>query len=119
MNEHIHEMKVTNMKTYTFIRDNSALVPSTPAVRSFVKSMYLMTKSNITHFSGEDVMKYAYEHNLWETKQDPSKWMTTWAFYVKTLKTCGLKEVGNTSSGRKSYATMNELFGEEEKSEEE
>lgn len=84
------------MKTYTFTVDRSVSIPSTPTIVAFVQSAYSLTKSGTTVFTGLDVMKHAIETNRWSTKQVTDKQlMTTWAFYLKTLKSIGFNECGS------------------------
>lgn len=93
------------MKLYSFNPSASALVPSTPTVVSFVRAMLKMKKQNNEVFTGLDVMKFALENGLWTTKQITEKQlMTTWAFYLKTLKEIGVTECGNVGGSKKVIA---------------
>lgn len=45
--------------------------------------------------TGDEILKKAVDTGRWTTKQDESKYMTTFAYYVKKLKThAGMKCVG-------------------------
>jgi hypothetical protein len=90
------------MKLYSFTINKDALVPSTPTVLSFVKSMIKMKKLNREMFTGLEVMKFAIDNNLWSTKQiEDKQLMTTWAYYLRTLKEIGLVECGVVGNGKK------------------
>lgn len=99
------------MKTYTFTIDRSVSVPSTPTVVAFVQSAYSLTKSGTTVFTGLDVMKHAIETNRWSTKQHTDKQlMTTWAFYLKTLKSIGFSECGRIGHNGTRKIDISELL---------
>jgi hypothetical protein len=101
----------------------STQIPSTKTVVSFVRAMIKMHKSGHNVFTALDVINYALDNGLWSTTQlTDEKRMTTWAFYVKTLKSIGLEECGETSSGSKKMLTIDDLleeFEDDTKSDEE
>jgi len=98
------------MKLYSFTINKDALVPSTPTVLSFVKAMIKMKKQEREMFTGLEVMKFAIDNNLWSTKQiEDKQLMTTWAYYLRTLKEIGLVECGVVGSGKK-VISMSELL---------
>jgi hypothetical protein len=81
--------------------------------------MIKMKKMNKEMFTGLEVMKFALENNLWTTKQTTEKQlMTTWAFYLKTLKEIGVKECGSVGSA-KSVISINDLLELEDEAEDE
>lgn len=103
------------MKLYTFTVLPSTQIPSTPTVVSFVRSMLKMKKSGHEMFTGLDVMKFALENGLWTTKQITDKQlMTTWAFYLKTLKEIGVTECGMVGSSKKVISISDLLEVEDE-----
>lgn len=109
------------MKLYSFNYSTSTEVPSTPTIISFVRAMIKMKKLDREMFTGIDVMKYALDNGLWTTKQTTEKqMMTTWAFYLKTLKEIGLVECGVVEGGRKvvSISELLKLEDEDETEEE-
>lgn len=109
------------MKLYSFSYSTSTEVPSTPTIVSFVRAMIKMKKLDREMFTGIDVMKYALDNGLWTTKQTTEKqMMTTWAFYLKTLKEIGLVECGVVEGGRKvvSISELLKLEDEDETEEE-
>jgi len=61
-----------------------------PTCKAILKAMYRIEKSadseQFKGSTGEDILKYAVQTGLWFTRQDPSKYHTTWAYYVKKLK---------------------------------
>lgn len=75
-----------------------------PTCKAILKGMYKLEKENaeIDSFkgcTGSDILNYCVENKLWSTRQDPSKYHTTWAYYVKLLKdTAGVYESGSTAN---------------------
>jgi hypothetical protein len=69
-----------------------------PSCKAFIKGLYKLSKDeNFTGITGEDLLKHCVEEGLWTTKQEPSKYHTTWAYYVKLLKEKGgVQECGTT-----------------------
>jgi hypothetical protein len=68
-----------------------------PTMKAIVKGMYRLEKRNENEsgMTGDSILEYCVKNSLWETKQDPSKYHTTWAYYVKKLKEeCQVIEVG-------------------------
>lgn len=75
------------------------IAPFNPTCKAILKAMYRIEKSADSEAfkgsTGEDILKYAVENGLWSTRQDPSKYHTTWAYYVKKLKNeAGIYEAG-------------------------
>ena len=71
-----------------------------PTCKAILKAMYRIEKSADSEAfkgtTGEDILKFAVEQGLWTTRQDPSKFHTTWAYYVKKLKEeAGIFETGS------------------------
>lgn len=71
-----------------------------PTCKAILKAMYRLEKkfsdTDYKGSTGEDVLKFAVEQGLWTTRQDPSKFHTTWAYYVKKLKEeAGIFETGS------------------------
>lgn len=98
------------MKTYTFSFDRNTLVPSTPTIVAFIQSAYDLKKNGTEVFSGLDIMKNALDKGLWSTKQHTDKkLMTTWAFYLKQMKSLGLTEHGSINEGKK-FISMEDLM---------
>jgi hypothetical protein len=61
-----------------------------PSCKAFIKGLYKKSKEeDFQGFTGEDLLKYCVKEGLWETKQEPSKYHTTFAYYVKLLKEKG------------------------------
>lgn len=62
-----------------------------PTCKAILKAMYRLEKTfandQYSGSTGEDILKFAVDEGLWSTRQDPSKYHTTWAYYVKKLKT--------------------------------
>jgi NDP-sugar pyrophosphorylase family protein len=85
-----------------------------PTCKAILKAMYRIEKENRENDSfvgttGDQILSYAVDHGLWSTRQDPSKYHTTWAYYVKKLKTdAGIVETGS------SYKQSTEEFLEDE-----
>jgi hypothetical protein len=101
------------MKLYKFNAVASTQIPSTKTVVSFVRAMIKMQREGQEMFTALEVINYALHHGLWSTTQlTDEKRMTTWAFYVKTLKSIGLEECGETSMGSKKVLTIDDLLGE-------
>ena len=99
------------MKTYTFTVDRSVSIPSTPTVVAFVQSAHSLSKTGQDVFTGLDVMKHALDKGLWSTKQKTDKQlMTTWAFYLKTLKTIGFNEHGSISHNGTRHISLEEIL---------
>ena len=62
-----------------------------PTCKAIVKAMYKIEKENqdneeFVGKTGSEVLEYCVENKLWTTKQDPSKFITTWNYYSKLLK---------------------------------
>jgi hypothetical protein len=75
-----------------------------PTMKGIVKTMYKLEKENLTQgLTGDCILEKAVEFNLWSTKQERSKFHTTWAYYVKDLKALGVIEAGTTSSDVEEY----------------
>jgi hypothetical protein len=101
------------MKLYKFHAKPSTEIPSTRTIVSFVKAMIKMHRDGHDVFTALDVMNYALDNGLWSTTQlTDEKRMTTWAFYVKKLKSIGLEECGETSTGSKKTLTIDDLLNE-------
>jgi hypothetical protein len=71
-----------------------------PTCKAILKAMYRLEKkfldADYKGSTGEDILKFAVENDLWSTRQDPSKFHTTWAYYVKKLKDeAGIFETGS------------------------
>jgi hypothetical protein len=66
--------------------------------KAFIKGLYKLSKDeDFVGITGEDLLKYCVKEGLWTTKQEPSKYHTTWAYYVKLLKEKGnVLECGST-----------------------
>ena len=72
-----------------------------PTVRAIIKGLFQLAKDETFQgMTGDAILEYCVEAGLWETKQDRDKYITTWAYYVKTLKEIGIKEVGVTSANK-------------------
>lgn len=74
-----------------------------PTCKAILKGMYKLEKENsesssFNGLTGSDILDYCVNHKLWSTRQDPSKYHTTWAYYVKLLKEkAGVYESGSIS----------------------
>ena len=71
-----------------------------PTCKAILKAMYRLEKKFLNEdykgSTGEDILSFAVEQGLWSTRQDPSKFHTTWAYYVKKLKEeAGIFETGS------------------------
>lgn len=71
-----------------------------PTCKAILKAMYRLEKKFLDEdykgSTGEDILSFAVEQGLWSTRQDPSKFHTTWAYYVKKLKEeAGIFETGS------------------------
>jgi len=91
-----------------------------PTCKAILKAMYRIEKSADSEAfkgsTGEDILKYAVQSGLWSTRQDPSKYHTTWAYYVKKLKEeAGIFETGSV----RGMSTEEYLEDEEEHLEDE
>lgn len=74
-----------------------------PTMKAIVKTMYRLEKEDPADRTGDAILEKAVDLGLWTTRQDPSKYHTTWAYYVKELKKYAVKEVGTTSSAVEEY----------------
>lgn len=61
-----------------------------PTCKAILKAMYKIEKAhvgeNYSGSTGDQILSFAVDHGLWSTRQEPSKYHTTWAYYVKKLK---------------------------------
>jgi predicted aldo/keto reductase-like oxidoreductase len=69
-----------------------------PTCRAIINTMMAMKKrEGFSGATGDEILKEAVKSGRWTTRQDEDKYMTTWAYYVKKLKTYAeVKEVGMT-----------------------
>ena len=75
-----------------------------PTMKAIVKGMYKLEKTDPKERTGQEILEYCVENKLWSTQQDPAKYMTTWAYYVKRLKDeCQVVEMGSTKSAVAEY----------------
>jgi len=77
-----------------------------PTMKAIVKGMYRLekTQENVSGMTGDQILSYCVDQGLWSTRQDPDKYHTTWAYYVKTLKEeCQVVEVGATQSSVEEF----------------
>jgi hypothetical protein len=101
------------MKLYKFNYEATTQVPATKTIVSFIRAMIKMQREGQESFTALEVINYAIHHGLWSTTQlTDEKRMTTWAFYVKKLKSLGLEECGETGSSNKKVLTISDLLGE-------
>lgn len=101
------------MKLYKFNYEATTQVPATRTIVSFVRAMVKMHREGHESFTALEVINYALHHGLWSTTQlTDEKRMTTWAFYVKKLKSLGLEECGETGSSAKKVLTIADLLEE-------
>ena len=90
-----------------------------PTCKAILKAMYRLEKKNLDAdykgSTGEDILSFAVEQGLWTTRQDPSKYHTTWAYYVKKLKEeAGIFETGSVRGmSTEEYLDSDEEFGME------
>ena len=90
-----------------------------PTCKAILKAMYRIEKSidseKFLGSTGEDILKYAVEAGLWSTRQEPSKYHTTWAYYVKKLKNeAGIYESSSVRGpSTEEYLDSNEEFLDE------
>jgi len=89
-----------------------------PTVRAIMVGLWKLSASaSFVGMTGDQILDYCVKHNLWSTRQTSDKYITTWAYYVKTLKGLGVIETGTASvSGGEEFLTELEL--DEELSEE-
>lgn len=91
-----------------------------PTCKAILKAMYRIEKSvdseNFMGTTGEDILKFAVESGLWTTRQEPNKYHTTWAYYVKKLKTeAPVYEAGSVrGSSTEEYLDMDEELNDDE-----
>lgn len=85
-------------KIYSLDRDVAKTInlrSVNPTVRAILKGLWhLSSDKQFEGITGDAVLAYCVQHNLWTTKQDPDRYITTWAYYVKTLKQLGVIETG-------------------------
>lgn len=85
-----------------------------PTCKAILKTMYRIEKSvdseQYKGMTGDQILAKAVELGLWTTRQDPSKYHTTWAYYVKKLKT----EAGIIESGASLKMSTEEFLEDEE-----
>jgi len=85
-----------------------------PTCKAILKAMYRIEKAHTDEAyngaTGEDILKFAVESGLWTTRQDPSKFHTTWAYYVKKLK----EEAGIFETGSAKFLSTEEYLEEDE-----
>lgn len=81
------------MKLYRIDLENARglnIAHFNPTCKAILKAMYKIEKAHVGETypgtSGEDILSFAVENGLWTTRQEPSKYHTTWAYYVKKLK---------------------------------
>ena len=76
-----------------------------PTCKALIRGLYQLSKDEeFAGITGEDLLGYCVDEALWETKQDPSKYHTTWAYYVKLLKEkAGVIECGSVASGIEEF----------------
>lgn len=90
-----------------------------PTCKAILKAMYRLEKQNsdgnYAGSTGEDILSFAVETGLWSTRQEPSKYHTTWAYYVKKLKT----EAPVYETGSVRGSSTEEFLGLDEDSEDE
>lgn len=85
-----------------------------PTCKAILKTMYRIEKSaNSAEYkgiTGDEILSKAVELGLWTTRQDPSKYHTTWAYYVKKLK----NEAGVIETGTSYKPSTEEFLDDEE-----
>ena len=75
-----------------------------PTMKAIIKGMYKLEKEDPRERTGQEILEYCVDNNIWSTTQDRSKYMTTWAYYIKRLKEeAQVIEVGSTSSDTVEY----------------
>jgi hypothetical protein len=77
-----------------------------PTLKAIVKTMYKLQKEDINTngLTGDIILKYAVEFNMWKTKQEEHRYNTTWAYYIKVLKKdCRVEEVGFIKDSYEEY----------------
>lgn len=77
-----------------------------PTLKAIVKGMYRLEKSekNESGMTGDAILKYCVDNQLWFTRQSEDKYHTTWAYYVKQLKDeCQVLEVGKINDSVEEY----------------
>lgn len=92
-----------NKKLYSLNREIAKTVnlgQVNPTLKAILRGLWkLSTNDEFIGMTGDNILAYCVEHKLWSTKQERAKYITTWAYYVKTLKTLGVIESGTTSEG--------------------
>jgi len=71
-----------------------------PTCKAIIKALYKMKKEGIESATGDQILEYAVENNLWSTLQHRSKYHTTWSYYwhkVFKYETC-IQKVGEIES---------------------
>jgi hypothetical protein len=77
-----------------------------PTMKAIVKGMYRLEKRDLnpTGMTGDAILEFCVNEGLWSTRQDPDKFHTTWAYYVKKLKEeCQVLEVGTIKDTSEEY----------------
>jgi hypothetical protein len=76
-----------------------------PTMKAIVKTMYRLEKANKIEdgLTGDQILSEAVKCGLWSTRQEPSKYHTTWAYYVKELKKHNVIEVGTIADATEEY----------------
>lgn len=95
------------MKTYRLKMDNISKLnigQFNPTMKAIIKGMYKLEKEGPRDRTGQEILEYCVDNGIWTTTQDRSKYMTTWAYYVKRLKEeAQVIEVGSTSEATVEY----------------
>lgn len=71
--------------------------------RAILKTMYKISKEDLGPMCGDEILVEAVKRGLWTTRQEQSKYHTTWAYYVKEMKTMGVLEAGTKSLVSEEY----------------
>jgi len=97
--------QMKNRKTYrldaeTFKKLNSGCVHkdiTNNTCRAIVKTMIALDRDA----TGQEILEEAVRSGRWQTAQAREKYMTTWAYYLKKLKThAGVRCVGELSDNQ-------------------
>ena len=95
----IYKLNVPDVKSFNIGRFN-------PTCRAIIKSLYLMAKDDpeFKGATGEQVLQYAKDHELWNTKQSPENYASTWNYYAKELKrSAHVEECGTVQNTAEEY----------------
>lgn len=107
MSKKLYNINVETLKQSTHLHKEV----SNPTCVAIIKTLYKMSRAeDFRGATGDEILKEAVKLGEWSTRQVESKYMTTWAYYVKSLKQhAGVREVGEVAGTSVSIADLLEI----------